>query len=86
LEELRKEKVTGRADVNIGRAGLHEGIVKEIERRLKEHRAVKIKLLKSVRNIIRNEDIKRLAESIGAIIADERGYTYVLISRKPKRH
>jgi RNA-binding protein len=86
LEELRKEKVAGRADVNIGRAGLHEGIVKEIERRLKEHRAVKIKLLKSVRNIIRNEDIKRLAESIGAIIADERGYTYVLISRKPKRH
>jgi RNA-binding protein len=86
LEELRKEKVAGRTDVNIGRAGLHEGIVKEIERRLKEHRAVKIKLLKSVRNIIRNEDIKRLAESIGAIIADERGYTYVLISRKPKRH
>jgi RNA-binding protein len=85
LEKLRKEKVVSKADVNIGKSGLHEGIVKEIERRLKEHMAVKVKVLRSVRNTVTSEDIKRLAERLGAIIADERGYTYVLISKKPKR-
>uniref|UniRef100_A0A7J2TAX5 RNA-binding protein n=1 Tax=Ignisphaera aggregans TaxID=334771 RepID=A0A7J2TAX5_9CREN len=84
LERLRKEKVVSRVDVNIGKAGLHEGVVKEIERRLREHGAVKIKLLKSARSIVSSEDIKKLAEGLGAILADERGYTYVLISRKQK--
>uniref|UniRef100_A0A7C4FFV7 RNA-binding protein n=1 Tax=Ignisphaera aggregans TaxID=334771 RepID=A0A7C4FFV7_9CREN len=84
LERLRKEKIVSRVDVNIGKAGLHEGVAKEIERRLREHGAVKIKLLKSARSIVSSEDIKKLAERLGAILADERGYTYVLISRKQK--
>ncbi len=83
-EELRKKKVAGKADVRIGKAGLHEGIIKEIERRLKEHRAVKIKLLRSSRDKVTDKDIIELAKRLNAIVADIRGYTYVLISREPK--
>jgi RNA-binding protein len=83
-EELRKKKVAEKADVRIGKAGLHEGIIKEIERRLKEHRAVKIKLLRSARDKVTDKDIIELAKKLDAIVADIRGYTYVLISRKLK--
>lgn len=86
FKELKKLKIAQhRADVNIGKLGLHEGVIEEIKRRLKDHGIVKIRILKSARSIVSGDDVKKLAELLNAFLADERGYTYVLISRKREK-
>ncbi len=83
IDRLKKQKVAiHRADVNIGKNGLHENIVNEIKRRLELERVVKIRILKSARQYVSENDIYQLAKNIDAIVADVRGYTYVLISKK----
>lgn len=90
-EELRRSKVKEhRADVNIGKRGIHKGIIEEVKRILKSRKCIKIRILKNARSNVSKENIEKLAKEVDAIIADNRGYTYVLISRKilksfPKR-
>lgn len=82
-EELRKEKVrTRRADINIGKRGIHRGLIEEIKKELEIKGCIKIKILKNARSIISEEDIVKLAEEVGSTIIDKRGYTYILISKK----
>ncbi|HIC99386.1 MAG TPA: hypothetical protein EYP08_07100, partial [Pyrodictiaceae archaeon] len=39
------------ADVQIGKKGIYEGVLKEIDRRLKEKGVVKVRILKSALNV-----------------------------------
>ncbi|ADM28210.1 protein of unknown function UPF0044 [Ignisphaera aggregans DSM 17230] len=83
IGRLKKQKIAiHRADVNIGKNGLHENVVNEIKRRLELEGVIKIRILKSARQYVSEDDIYQLARNIDAIVADVRGYTYVLISKK----
>ncbi|RLG88643.1 MAG: RNA-binding protein [Thermoprotei archaeon] len=87
LKELKKRKVAQhRADINIGKRGLDKAVVEEIKRRLDIEKAIKIRLLKSARAKVSEKDIENLAKEIGAIIADSRGYTFILIKTKKSNY
>ncbi len=82
LKELKKVKVAQhRADVNIGKNGIHEGLIQEVRRRLEEEGVIKIRILKNARSKVSEEDVRKLAEAVGAIIIDHRGYTFILAKR-----
>lgn len=84
-----KEKMLEGVDVNIGKQGLTEPVLKEIDRRLDEHEIVKVRILKSALTVEGVEDRKKLAEMIAqrlkADAMEIRGYTLVLYRRRRKR-
>ncbi len=83
IKELKKRKVAQhRADVNIGKKGIYDGIVNEIRRRLEQEGVVKIRVLKSARQKVSDKDIEELAKKLDAIVVDSRGYTYIIVSPK----
>ncbi len=82
LKRMKKLKVAQhRADVNIGKNGLHPGIIEEIRRRLDQEGVVKIRILKNARNKVDDHQIRELAQKLNAIILDERGFTFILAKR-----
>lgn len=83
IKELKKRKVgTHRADVNIGKNGIHRGLINEIKRILETQGCVKVRILRSSRRNISEEDVIKLAKETDSVIVDSRGYTYVLIARR----
>lgn len=70
------------AKIRIGKKGLTEAIIADVEKLLKKDGAIKIKCLKS----IPKESISFIAKNIADItesqIADIRGKTFVLYKRK----
>ncbi len=89
MERLKRRKELAqqsRADVIIGKAGLSEGVISEIERQLEEKEIVKVKALKSalkVEGLDRRELARKTAELVGAMLLEVRGRTFILY--KPKR-
>jgi RNA-binding protein len=84
-----KERMLGRVDVNIGKQGLTESVLKEIDRRLSSDEMVKVRILKSALAVEGIDDRKKfadiLAQKLGASTIEVRGYTVVLYRRRKKR-
>ncbi|ABM81413.1 YhbY family RNA-binding protein [Hyperthermus butylicus] len=87
LARLKEIVQQGPADVIIGKKGLTEAVLKEIDRRLKEKGIVKVKALKSaikVTGLDRRELAKTVAERLNARLLDVRGRTFVLYRPEPQ--
>lgn len=79
IKELRGEAQQLEAKLQVGKAGLSEAFLDELEGMLKRDRLVKVRLLRSARA---GEDqdamAHRLAEESGAVLVETRGHTVVL--------
>jgi len=74
--------------VRIGKKGITEGVIAEIDNVLEKHGMVKVKLLKNFRETYetdRNDVAIMLSEKLNACIEDVRGFTIVLRRQKFKK-
>ncbi len=81
-----KRVTQGRADVVIGKRGVVEEVLREIDSRLKVKGVVKVRVLRSaleVTGMDRRGIAVYVAERLGAMLVDVRGRTFILY--KPKR-
>ncbi len=72
---LMKDAIT----INIGKKGLTEGVIKEINRALEKHGIVKVRMLKNFRTITmkgkdRRELAKEIAKHVNGKLVDLRGF------------
>jgi len=76
-----KEVIQGRAHVNIGKNGITDSVIQEIERRLKNEGVIKVRVLKSFKKIS-GKDTAEIAEEVSkrvnAKLIDVRGNVFVL--------
>lgn len=79
LKRLIKEAKASHADVRIGKKGVTEEVVKEIKRRLDEHKVVKVKIGIEVED--RREFARLVAEKTNAKLIEIRGYTFILAKK-----
>jgi len=72
----------GKIDVQLGKSGITETFIREVESRLKKQGVVKIRVLKSFRRMF-NVDIERvaveIAEKTSSRVYEVRGFTFILI-------
>lgn len=84
LAALKAEAHDLPAVLQVGKAGLTEAVVAEIEARLKRDRLLKIRLLRSATESGDRKEIgKELAERAHAVLVEVRGNTVVLY--RPRR-
>jgi len=79
------EKIQGRADVNIGKKGLTEEVLREIRRRLDKKGVIKVRLNRNLAQSSRltaRDVASLLSEKLDAAVADVRGRTIVLAKRE----
>lgn len=75
------EAVHGRPSVRIGKGGLHEGLIDEVRRRLKEEGVIKVRVLRSYLTASGRtvDDIaNEVAKAVGAEVVTVRGHVFVL--------
>ena len=85
LRKLKEIVQQRRADVIIGKNGLSEGVLREIDRHLEDKGVVKVKALRSAlkaTGLDRKELASRVASALGATLLDVRGRTFVLYRPK----
>lgn len=67
---------------HVGKNGVTDSLIEEINRQLKDNKLVKIKILKSaMESMPRDEIAHALAEKTGARLIEVRGNTVVLFKR-----
>ncbi|MCC6030595.1 MAG: YhbY family RNA-binding protein [Desulfurococcales archaeon] len=76
--DINRIMSTEKAVIRIGVKGLTEGLLNEIKRQLNARGAIKIRVLKSVREKITEEDLKEFLRKINARIISRRGYVYLV--------
>jgi len=85
-EEIKK-RVAGKVDLQLGKKGLTDSFLREVEERLKRQGVVKIRILKSY---IRSSEKDRrgiareVAEKVKARLIEVRGYTFIIAKNKVK--
>lgn len=78
-KELRGRAQNLDAKLHVGKAGLSDAFLEELEGMLKRDRLVKVRLLRSVRAGSDRETIaEELAEATGSFLVETRGNTVVL--------
>ncbi|HFC49393.1 MAG TPA: YhbY family RNA-binding protein, partial [Thermofilum sp.] len=73
--------------VRIGKSGLSQGVIKELDKALDVHGLVKVKMLRSFREtaeLDRRTLAKKIAEKLGAQLVEVRGFSFVLKRAKKK--
>lgn len=81
IKELKKYWQQRKAEIRIGKAGLSENILREIDRRLKEQEIVKVKILRSAFTVERKDRFQiaqEVAEKLNAILVEVRGKTFIV--------
>jgi len=74
-----------KSTVRVGKSGLTDAVIHEIVSQLKKRKIVKIKFLKSTRELGRIQSLaQELADKTGAKILDVRGGTVVLLAQGDK--
>jgi RNA-binding protein len=63
IKEKISERVAGKIDMQLGKSGITEAFLKEVEFRLKKQKVVKIRVLKSFRRVF-NTSIEKIAEEL----------------------
>jgi RNA-binding protein len=82
LLELRGTAANIEPATHIGKNGVTDSLIVEINRQLKDNKLIKVKILKSAIETIPREEIARqLAAKTGAELIDVRGNTVVLFKR-----
>jgi len=82
---IKRKVASHNADVIVGKRGLHEGLIKEIDRKLEEKCVIKVRLLKSARALVSEDSFIKIVEQLGAKVADIRGFTFVIYKPHCKR-
>lgn len=88
IKEEIKSRIAGKIDMQLGKNGITNGFLSEVEGRLKNQGVVKIRVLKSFRKIsgLSIEEIARyLAERTGSRIYEIRGFTLILIKERDSK-
>jgi len=83
-EEIKKV-IHGEAHVRIGKSGITEGILREINRQLERLGIIKVKVLRSYlrsSNMKTKEIAELVARKVQARIVDVRGHTFILVKEK----
>jgi len=76
LKQLIKRAKTSHADVRIGKRGVNDEIINEINRRLKDHKVIKVKIGIDVDD--RESFAKEIATMTRAKLIEVRGFTFIL--------
>lgn len=85
LAALRATGQTLEVAFAVGKEGLTEGVVKELQNRLSKEPLVKVRLLKSAREEAGAKDLAReLAERARVVLVEVRGHTALF--HRPPRH
>ena len=82
IMELRGTAARIEPATHIGKNGITDSLIEEINRQLKDNKLIKVKVLKSAMETLPREEIARqLAAKTGAELIEVKGNTVVLFKR-----